>query len=569
MQKDIKIQLQEILKTVDLKHITNTLRSKHQALYKDIIDHTKFIKSSKFSERIYCIINNITLLPVCSVCGSFTKFIHFGRGYAKYCSSICALSDSNRYARIQKTISNRYGVTNISQIGFVKEKKKIASLKKFGTEFPIQNSDIKQKIKETCLARYGSHPNQRTEFKDICKNTNLNKYGVEWPIQLKEFKEKSKKTCFNKYGVENIGQAPHIQQMRKEKMYNKLCQDPFTVPMFSINQYKGCHNFYSWKCNKCLHVFTFFMTDGFRPRCPSCFPSPKSTQQTNIYNYINNILKVPASMNLRKPLKGQEIDVYIPSKKIGFEYHGLYWHTEISGGKERQYHINKLHAAQSNNINLIQIFEDEWLNKQQIVKARIRHILGGVKRNIYARKCIITNIDNLLKNKFLNKYHIQGKDKSSIKLGAFYKNKLIAVMTFGQLRSSMGLSAKIDQYELIRFCTISNFNIVGIAGKILMHFIKNYKPTKILSYADLRWSQGNLYYKLGFDLKHISPPNYWYWRHGMPFRLHRYNFRKNILSKKLETFDPSLSEWQNMQNNGYDRIWDCGSMVFELMINNK
>jgi hypothetical protein len=35
------------------------------------------------------------------------------------------------------------------------------------------------------------------------------------------------------------------------------------------------------------------------------------------------------------------------------------------------------------------------------------------------------------------------------------------------------------------------------------------------------------------------------------------------LKEKLEKFDINLSEWQNMQINGYDRIWDCGHMKFE------
>ena len=62
-----------------------------------------------------------------------------------------------------------------------------------------------------------------------------------------------------------------------------------------------------------------------------------------------------------------------------------------------------------------------------------------------------------------------------------------------------------------------------------------------------------------------TKPNYWYIKNGN--RYYRYNFRKNILHKKLEIFDGNISEWENMKVNGYDRIWDCGSFKFELLCN--
>ena len=73
-----------------------------------------------------------------------------------------------------------------------------------------------------------------------------------------------------------------------------------------------------------------------------------------------------------------------------------------------------------------------------------------------------------------------------------------------------------------------------------------------------------MYYKLGFSLKHISKPNYWYLDpHNFLKRIHRFTFRKHSLKDTLSIFDPNISEWKNMQNNGYDRIWDCGNYVFE------
>jgi hypothetical protein len=109
---------------------------------------------------------------------------------------------------------------------------------------------------------------------------------------------------------------------------------------------------------------------------------------------------------------------------------------------------------------------------------------------------------------------------------------------------------------------MKNFTIVGIASKLLTHFERIYKPTKITSYADLRWSNGNVYNQLGFKMDHQTNPNYWYTFGGVLRRIHRFNFRKDRLAKLFEEFDSNLTEWQMMQNRGYDRIWDCGNLAF-------
>lgn len=99
-------------------------------------------------------------------------------------------------------------------------------------------------------------------------------------------------------------------------------------------------------------------------------------------------------------------------------------------------------------------------------------------------------------------------------------------------------------------------------NKLISFFIKNYQPKSIVTYADRRWSDGNLYKTINFKYIGTTSPNYWYIDKSHKKRYHRFNFRKNILNKKIENFDPSLTEWQNMQLNGYDRIWDCGHLKF-------
>ena len=256
-----------------------------------------------------------------------------------------------------------------------------------------------------------------------------------------------------------------------------------------------------------------------------------------------------------------ELDIVSEKHKIAIEIDGLYWHSEISGKKNKFYHSVKRKNTNNCGYKLIQIFEDEWIEKQKIVKSRLKNSFNQNKRKIYARKCIVKELPTEIKSKFLKKYHIQGNDRSNIHLGLFYKNRLVSVMTFNPYRIALGNSAKNNCYELTRFCSILNFSIIGGASKLLKYFEKNYKPTEIISYADKRWSDGNLYNKLGFNLVGTTQPNYWYIVKNQ--RKHRFAYRKSELQKLLKQYDNNLSEWDNMQLNGYDRIWDCGSLKFQ------
>jgi very-short-patch-repair endonuclease len=289
--------------------------------------------------------------------------------------------------------------------------------------------------------------------------------------------------------------------------------------------------------------------------CPKC-----SSQYSQQEEFVENFLKrynINYIHNDRSTISPFELDFFCPDQKIAIEVNGIYWHSEFNG-KDKNYHLNKTKLCQDKGIKLIQIFEDEFIQKAEIVKSRLRSLFGLTQYRIYARSCEIREIDSKLKNKFLKKYHIQGECKSKIKLGLFYKNRLVAVMTFGQNRFS-----KEKQWELIRYATISNFRILGGAGKLLKYFKTIYNPIYIKTYADLRWSEGNMYKKLGFNHIHNSAPNYFYFKKSLE-RLSRVQFQKHKLKHKLEIFNSSLSEWENMQINGYDRIFDCGNMVFEL-----
>ncbi len=324
-------------------------------------------------------------------------------------------------------------------------------------------------------------------------------------------------------------------------------------------------NIFNYRCNVCFNMWS---QKTYIPRCIKCNPydfSKTSKEEKEILDFIYSIYpREKIITNTRTIIPPHEIDIFLPELNIGIEYNGLYWHSEIYK-PNKNYHYKKFMDSQNNNIKLIQIFSDEWINKKEIVKSRIKNLIGVNENKIYARKCIIKEVNSKDKNKFLNINHIQGEDRSKIKLGLYYNNVLVSIMTFGNPRKAIGKINKVEEntFELIRFCSELNTNVVGGASRLLKYFIKHYNPNKIYSFADNRWSSFNsVYTKLGFILKNKSLPGYWYTK-NFTERIHRYNFNKNKL-KKMGFEINKNTEHEIMNMLKYYKVWDCGVSRYEL-----
>ena len=163
---------------------------------------------------------------------------------------------------------------------------------------------------------------------------------------------------------------------------------------------------------------------------------------------------------------------------------------------------------------------------------------------------------------------MQGHIPASIKLGLFHNEELLSVMTFGKLRVATGESSEDGYFELYRFASKVNINVIGGASKLLSFFIKIQSPKKIITYANIRYSGFSSFYEsIGFTKTGVTPPSYWVFNKNTALKLwHRFSFRKSVLSAKLSNFDEEKTEWENLKNNNYDRIWDCGNIRYELVL---
>jgi len=499
--------------------------------------------------------------------------------------------------KIIETNLERYGVDNFTKTDEYKDKVKKTNLGKYGVEWSLQSDVVRDKSKKTNLERYGFEtPSKSDEVKQKIIETNLERYGYRSPLLSNEIQKKSKETLLSNYNVDNplksdiikkrirvtnlerygfeypiqnndIKNIREVNNVEKFGTTNNTSSDIFRKE----NTIIGSDDVYIsyigsrislFRCDK-EHNFEIHTDNYFSrkkqnlPMCTVCHPIKNtiSIREQELFEFISSIYDGEIIQSYRD---GLEIDIYLPALKIGFEYNGLYWHSEAN--KDRNYHQKKTKHFLDRDIRIIHIWEDEWIYKNVIQKSMISNMLIKTTTRIFARKCdIIELFDNNIIREFLNNNHIQGYNKTIKKsLGLICDGELVSIMTFDK---SEGRKKMLESgWNLSRFCNKSEHTIVGGASKLLKHFIDMNKAERIISYADMSWSNGNLYKKLGFDKISESKPDYSYIINGK--RKHKSSYRKSKL--KLEV---SMTESQYMKESGHLRIYDCGKMKFELLTN--
>ena len=537
----------------------------------------------------------------CEICGNekklmFQKYIkNIKNGGVYCCSSKCAQS------KVKKTSLEKYGTEYYTQTNEYLKRYKKTSLEKYGTEHHLQNNKIKNKIKNTVIKKYGvDNVSKSPKIIKKIKNTFIEKYGVEnishltyikkiisdkVNMKMSDIKKNRLNTLLNKYNIDNVSKLDFVKEKIKltnlkkigvttplilkknreklykqkvlnwktSKMYNKDIIDIDTINKKIIGE---CNNGHKYEIN----YKTYYNRKISKTIiCNTCNPIAKnqSGKEIQLLNFIKENYNKEIITNSKSIIPPYELDIYLPDLRLAFEFNGLYWHNETN--KPNEYHNVKTNLCNENGIQLFHIYEDDWDFKQDIIKSMILNKLGKIENRIYARKCEIKEVNNNeLIRKFLEKNHIQGFIGSKIKLGLYYNNDLVSLMSFGKLRKPMNLKSSDGEYEMLRFCNKLNTNVVGGASKLFKYFIRNYEPLSVISYADRSYSNGNLYNQLGFELSHISKPNYYYVIDNNKF--HRYNFRKDILIK--QGFDSSKTEHQIMLERKIYRIYNSGNYVF-------
>jgi hypothetical protein len=353
---------------------------------------------------------------------------------------------------------------------------------------------------------------------------------------------------------------------QKHNVNNKLIQICKDSNIFPLNQYVDIETPIKFKCNNCGINFekSWAKINGARYvlNCPECHKRVNKAQNS-VAQYIQELLGYAPEQNNKILIKPLELDIVI-NNTIAIEYCGAVWHS-TKYKENTNYHQEKLDACTDKGIRLITIFDDEWKNKEDICKSRIRNLLGLTLNKIHARKCLIKKISNEEALSFCAANHIQGKGQANKSYGLFYNDKLVSVMTFSLPSASKSGKKKDYDWELNRFCSALDTVVIGGANKLLSAFRIDYPKDKIITFCDLRWGSGGVYEKMGFKFLYRTKPNYYYiGEHTKWERKHRFGFTKKKLIELFKETDVNLTEREIANKNGLFQIHDCGHLKFIL-----
>ena len=548
--------------------ITRYLR-KHLDVFKEMQVFTG-CNSENPAEIIYRIVHP-DFSNKCQICGKDTPFQKYYNGYSLTCSPKCAhlltkqkgantklekygSAGFNNREKSKKTCLEKYGTESFVNV----EKRKQTNLERYGVEY----ANNVEKGRQTCLDRYGvENVMQSKQFLDKQKSTNLKRRGVEYAMQAESTKQKYTENCRAKTGKDWYTQTEEVQDLKRENLRKEL--QAFKEKNNCLLRNDLIRDYgQSWLVLNLPYIkhkrFVFYKNE-YLPKIQECYENAKnniSTGEKEIYDYCISLLPGTEVLSkCRDIIKSEkdnsaELDIYIPSKKVAIEFNGLYWHSLY----DKKYHLHKTEECEKLGIRLIHIWEDYWISKKDICKSLIASALGIYERKIYARNCDCRIITSEECSSFLEKNHIQGDVKASLRLGLFYNNEPVQVACWGKSRFKEG------EYELYRMCSLLNTQVVGGFSKLIKHS----DLSQFISYVDRALFNGKGYESTGFKVIEYTTPGYFY--HSTKpgeARINRVSAQKHKLSKMLEKYDPTLSEVDNMMNNGYFRIYDCGNIKVE------
>lgn len=289
------------------------------------------------------------------------------------------------------------------------------------------------------------------------------------------------------------------------------------------------------------------------PLCFKCHPK-ESTGQLELFDFVKTLTE-NVILSDRTLITPKEIDVLVKDK-LAIEFDGLYWHSELFLNKT--YATEKLDRCSLAGIKTFRIFEDEWRDKNNLVKAMIRSRLGLVTEKIYARKCVIKLLTVSERKKFFNENHLEGDVSAKIAWGLFFKDELVAALS---LRKPFHKKYVKDSIEIARFCQKQNVSVTGALSKfvsIASAWAKQNNFLQLITYVDKRLGDGSGYTKSGFnEIKNQSAPRFW-WT-DFKQRFNRFSVRAN--TKKAQT------ELDVAKDLGVYKIWSCSNAFFVKILN--
>ena len=484
----------------------------------------------------------------------------------------------NNIKKIKETNFKKYGYECSLSSLEVREKIHQTNLEKFDSISPFGDKTVQEKIKKTNLEKYGGNPAQNNEIRNKIIETNLHKFGVNNPFENQSIKNKIVETNLTKYGFENIFLSPYFRNVIKQTnllkfnsispLGNSFVREKIkqnNLLKYGVPHHNQLHltsdnvklvnssdfiQFMSDKTASEASTLTGYHKSSITKKCKDkniLYKKYEPQWEIELENFFNEH-NITYLRNTREIIKPKELDFCLPDHNLAIELNGLHWHSELY--VDKNYHYEKYYLCKEKGIRLIQIFEDEWNLKKEVMLNYLKNALKlNNNKKISARKCEIREVNIKEANALYSATHYIGDTyNSKINVGLFFENELVSCMSFRKEK---------DVWTLTRYST--KYSVRGGASKTLSYFENTYKPDKIITFADLRFSNGDLYNTLGFVRTNFLRPDYSYVVDNA--RRHKFGLRKIKYAHKYDITkytEKQLAAFENIL-----KVYDAGKIKFE------
>lgn len=514
----------------------------------ELLEATSDFSDMTFTERLRMFVFDKIHLNHCKTCGTELR-VWKGNDWKSFCSMSCAQNDPDNKARMLA------GQSNVDWSEKVKKREETMQ-EVYGYKTYSQTEDAKQKFAERTKEAW-ANPEKKTKRIEKRIETNIERYGVEHTSQRQEQRIISGQAISKTYQEKSEDRKSiHIDEYRKARLnphaYEVLTNRELLEDLYLIRKMSVVGIARHLNCAEGSVVFAIH-SHGILYE-PSRY-SVTSDIELKLFSFVNSVN--PDAISTYKD--GKHLDVFIPRLKLGFEFNGVYWHSEAK--KTRYYHAEKVEYFYDRGIRYVQIWEDDWINNQGVVKRFIRNLLGQNNR-IGARKTSVVELSQSEFSAFMDEHHMQGSTSAGIRLGLVYDDKLVAAMGFKNVASNVTSVGKTA--ELVRF---ANINVTGAFTKLLKHFERNFDYEYIKSFADLEIvdKRSNVYSKHGFVAEDVIEPDYRYYNYRTGMREHKFGYRKSTFQKLGFDID-NKTERELALEYGLLRCYDSGKIKYTKKI---
>jgi hypothetical protein len=468
-------------------------------LFEDYLN--KIDKDNLFTEYIT---NNRTVKECCAIfCVGQTMLMRILKHY-----DIRKPKDAH-VQNIKKSKLEHFGNPNYNNHA----KRTQTNLEKYGVENQFQRKELFPQIAQVKIDRYGTYNN--TAKNHATRIANSGSLEASYSKQIETYKQ----TCLERYNTDNAAKLFSVRQQIAESLRETF-----------LERY-GVENYWAMPDAK--------------------LSSGSKNSKANL-NFCEILTKFKLAFVQEFSLGGKRFDFKVKDTLIEINptaTHNSTWGIYSVEGLEKNYHKIKTSIANANGLRCIHVFD--WDDPNKIV------MMLNSKEVVFGRNCTIKEVSAEEAAEFLVKYHIQGYARDRIRIGLYYDNKLVSLMTFGKPRYN-----KSYQYELIRYCN-AEFNIVGGAEKLFNYFVSTYQPNSVISYCDLSKFSGQVYEKLEFKkIRTSGAAKHWY---NLKTKVHVTDnlLRQRGFDQLFKTnHGKGTSNEVLMLEAGFVEVYDCGQATY-------